>query len=170
MNDDRAQGRCESHKQGTKYRDLARHHLARCERSSRPRPNIRVTSRDAKQIRVVALDLPTSWLLAAQADNFTGRMFGAINAMMLDVLAAVARKDYDDRRRRQGCAIAPRWRSIGNMSIATAKARSASPLPRLRGRKSATQMPGRAPEIACLSSAPLDFSGRVLRVKNGHGG
>jgi hypothetical protein len=26
-------------------------------------------------------------------------MFGAINAMMLDVLAAVARKDYDDRRR-----------------------------------------------------------------------
>ena len=53
---------------------------------------------DAKQIRVVALDLPTSWLLAAQADNFTGRMFGAINAMMLDVLAAVARKDYDDRR------------------------------------------------------------------------
>jgi DNA invertase Pin-like site-specific DNA recombinase len=61
---------------------------------------------DAKQIRVVALDLPTSWLLAAQADNFTGRMFGAINAMMLDVLAAVARKDYDDRRRRQAEGIA----------------------------------------------------------------
>src|SRR4051812_11211168 len=29
------------------------------------------------------------------------RMFEAINAMMLDMLAAVARKDYDDRRRRQ---------------------------------------------------------------------
>jgi len=28
-------------------------------------------------------------------------MFAAVNAMMLDVLAAVARKDYDDRRRRQ---------------------------------------------------------------------
>ena len=28
-------------------------------------------------------------------------MFGAVNGMMLDVLAAVARKDYDDRRRRQ---------------------------------------------------------------------
>ena len=27
-------------------------------------------------------------------------MFGAVNAMMLDVLAAVARKDYEDRRRR----------------------------------------------------------------------
>src|SRR5580698_9837429 len=48
---------------------------------------------DAKQIRVVALDLPTSWLLAAPADDFTARMFGAVNGMMLDVLAAVARKD-----------------------------------------------------------------------------
>jgi len=56
---------------------------------------------DAKQIRVVALDLPTSWLLAASADEFTARMFGAVNGMMLDVLAAVARKDYVDRRRRQ---------------------------------------------------------------------
>ena len=56
---------------------------------------------DARQVRVVALDLPTSWMLAAPADEFTGRMFGAVNSMMLDVLAAVARKDYDDRRRRQ---------------------------------------------------------------------
>ncbi|MFG1193374.1 recombinase family protein [Xanthobacter flavus] len=56
---------------------------------------------DARQVRVVALDLPTSWMLAAPADDFTGRMFAAVNGMMLDVLAAVARKDYDDRRRRQ---------------------------------------------------------------------
>lgn len=28
-------------------------------------------------------------------------MFSALNAMTLDVLAAVARKDYEDRRRRQ---------------------------------------------------------------------
>ena len=56
---------------------------------------------DAKQVRVVALDLPTSWNLAAPADEFTARMFAAVNGMMLDVLAAVARKDYDDRRRRQ---------------------------------------------------------------------
>ena len=40
-------------------------------------------------------------MLAASADEFTARMFGAVNGMMLDVLAAVARKDYDDRRRRQ---------------------------------------------------------------------
>lgn len=57
---------------------------------------------DARKIRVVALDLPTSWTLAAERpDEFTARMFAAINRMMLDVLAAVARKDYDDRRRRQ---------------------------------------------------------------------
>lgn len=56
---------------------------------------------DAWQIRVVALDLPTSWMLAAPGDEFTARMFQAVNAMMLDVLAAVARKDYEDRRRRQ---------------------------------------------------------------------
>jgi DNA invertase Pin-like site-specific DNA recombinase len=53
-------------------------------------------------VRVVALDLPTSWMMATNAaDEFTGRMFEAINGMLLDMLAAVARKDYDDRRRRQ---------------------------------------------------------------------
>lgn len=57
---------------------------------------------EARQIRIVALDLPTSWSqLGAERDDFTARMFAAINAMMLDVLAAVARKDYEDRRRRQ---------------------------------------------------------------------
>jgi DNA invertase Pin-like site-specific DNA recombinase len=61
---------------------------------------------DAKQIRVVALDLPTSWQLAAEGDDFTRRMFAAINGMLLDMLAAVARKDYEDRRRRQAQGIA----------------------------------------------------------------
>lgn len=56
---------------------------------------------DAKEVRIVALDLPTSWGLAATVDDFSGRMFAAVNSMMLDVLAAVARKDYEDRRRRQ---------------------------------------------------------------------
>jgi DNA invertase Pin-like site-specific DNA recombinase len=56
----------------------------------------------ARQVRVVALDLPTSWMQAtATTDDFTARVFEAINNMMLDTLAAVARKDYDDRRRRQ---------------------------------------------------------------------
>ena len=55
---------------------------------------------EAKQVRIVALDLPTAWSLAAPADDFTNRMLAAVNAMMLDILAAVARKDYEDRRRR----------------------------------------------------------------------
>ena len=60
------------------------------------------TELTARRVRVVALDLPTSWMMATNnADEFTGRMFEAINGMVLDMLAAVARKDYDDRRRRQ---------------------------------------------------------------------
>src|SRR6516164_6395701 len=56
----------------------------------------------AKRIRVVALDLPTSWVMTTgNGDEFTARMFDAINGMLLDMLAAVARKDYEDRRRRQ---------------------------------------------------------------------
>ena len=54
-----------------------------------------------RQVRVVALDLPTSWMLATSSDEFTGHMLGAVNGMLLDMLAAVARKDYTDRRRRQ---------------------------------------------------------------------
>jgi DNA invertase Pin-like site-specific DNA recombinase len=61
----------------------------------------------AKRIRVVALDLPTSWIMiTGNGDDFTARMFDAINGMLLDMLAAVARKDYDDRRRRQAQGIA----------------------------------------------------------------
>jgi len=60
-----------------------------------------------RQVRVVALDLPTSWMMAGKGnDAFTARMFDAINGMMLDMLAAVARKDYEDRRRRQSQGIA----------------------------------------------------------------
>jgi DNA invertase Pin-like site-specific DNA recombinase len=55
-----------------------------------------------RRIRVVALDLPTSWMMATtKTDDFTSRLFDSINGMLLDVLAAVARKDYEDRRRRQ---------------------------------------------------------------------
>jgi DNA invertase Pin-like site-specific DNA recombinase len=56
----------------------------------------------SRRVRVVALDLPTSWtMVKGNGDEFTARMFDAINGMLLDMLAAVARKDYDDRRRRQ---------------------------------------------------------------------
>lgn len=55
----------------------------------------------AKGVKIVALDLPTSHAFMQVADEFTARMMEAVNGMMLDMLAAVARKDYEDRRRRQ---------------------------------------------------------------------
>ncbi|HBQ4375960.1 TPA: recombinase family protein [Klebsiella pneumoniae] len=59
-----------------------------------------------KGVRVVALDLPTSHQLIQQAgDEFTSRMLEALNGMMLDMLAAIARKDYTDRKRRQAQGI-----------------------------------------------------------------
>lgn len=63
---------------------------------------------DAIGLRIVALDLPTSHnaMGDTQGDGFTERMLDAINHMLLDVLAAVARKDYEDRRRRQAQGIA----------------------------------------------------------------
>ncbi|AUZ83793.1 recombinase family protein [Methylophaga nitratireducenticrescens] len=57
----------------------------------------------AKRLRVVALDLPTSHAAMSvnQQDEFTSRMLDAVNSMMLDMLAAIARKDYEQRRERQ---------------------------------------------------------------------
>ncbi|MFS0753481.1 recombinase family protein [Noviherbaspirillum sp. 1P10PC] len=59
------------------------------------------TEIQARRIKVVALDLPTSWMMATNTDETTSRMLEALNGMMLDMLAAIARKDYTDRRRRQ---------------------------------------------------------------------
>jgi DNA invertase Pin-like site-specific DNA recombinase len=60
-----------------------------------------------RRVKVVALDLPTSWSMASSnPDEFTSRMAEAINSMMLDMIAAIARKDYEDRRRRQAQGIA----------------------------------------------------------------
>jgi DNA invertase Pin-like site-specific DNA recombinase len=60
----------------------------------------------ARRVRVVALDLPTSWMMATgNGDDFTARTFDAINGMLLDMLAAIGRKDYEDRRRRQAQGI-----------------------------------------------------------------
>lgn len=58
---------------------------------------------EGKGIRVVALDLPLGHvaMTAGTRDDFTGRMLDAVNGMMLDVLAAIARKDYEQRRQRQ---------------------------------------------------------------------
>ncbi|OBU44449.1 recombinase family protein [Photobacterium damselae] len=56
-----------------------------------------------KELKVISLDLPTNHVAFSPqiTDEFTGSMIKAINSMMMDMLAAIARKDYQDRRRRQ---------------------------------------------------------------------
>ncbi|WP_083007097.1 recombinase family protein [Halomonas sp. GT] len=62
---------------------------------------------EIKGLRVVAVDLPTSHqgMKDTTGDEFTARMLDAINGMMLDMMAAIARKDYEDRRHRQAQGI-----------------------------------------------------------------
>ncbi|TYT73184.1 recombinase family protein [Desulfobotulus mexicanus] len=63
----------------------------------------------SKGILIVSLDLPfTHSLIVRQEEDkdFQGRVLDAVMGMMLDVLAAVARKDFEDRRRRQMQGIA----------------------------------------------------------------
>lgn len=66
-----------------------------------------------KAIKIVSLDLPTSWASLHEADKpksesetDSERITRAVNNMLLDVLAAVARKDYQDRVRRRDEGIA----------------------------------------------------------------
>lgn len=62
---------------------------------------------DSKGLRIVALDLPTSHqgMRDAAGDEFTGRMLAAINGMLVEMMAAIARKDYEQRRERQAQGI-----------------------------------------------------------------
>ncbi len=62
----------------------------------------------AKKVTVVSLDLSTSHAVLKpqkDMDDFTKGMIAAVNGMLLDMLAVVARKDYEDRRRRQAQGI-----------------------------------------------------------------
>lgn len=63
----------------------------------------------AKKLLIVSPELPTSWgamTADSKTDTFTASILQAVNGMLLDMLAAVARKDYEDRRRRQQQGIA----------------------------------------------------------------
>ena len=62
---------------------------------------------DSKGLRIVALDLPTSHqgMINIKGDEFTGRMLAAINSMLVEMMAAIARKDYEQRRERQAQGI-----------------------------------------------------------------
>ncbi len=53
------------------------------------------------RLKIISMDLPTSYNFANTDDEFQRWVLSAVNAMMLDILAATARKDYLDRRRRQ---------------------------------------------------------------------
>lgn len=60
-------------------------------------------------VTVVSMDLPTSHAVMkpeSGVDDFTRGMVAAVNGMLLDMLAVIARKDYEDRRRRQAQGIA----------------------------------------------------------------
>ena len=62
---------------------------------------------DSKGLRIVALDLPTSHqgMKDSSDDEFTSRMLTAINSMLVEMMAAIARKDYEQRRQRQAQGI-----------------------------------------------------------------
>lgn len=58
---------------------------------------------ETKGISIVSLDLPTSHVAMKQQDDgdaFIKAVLKAVNGMLLDILAATARKDYDLRRKR----------------------------------------------------------------------
>ena len=61
-----------------------------------------------KKLSIVSKELPTSYiaLQPESSTEFMSSVLQAINSMMLDMLAAIARKDYEDRRNRQMQGIA----------------------------------------------------------------
>ncbi|HGL4619118.1 TPA: recombinase family protein [Citrobacter koseri] len=60
-----------------------------------------------KGLVIVAVDLPTSWqLLNDTASELTEGILRAVNAMLIDILATMARVDYETRRERQRQGIA----------------------------------------------------------------
>jgi hypothetical protein len=44
----------------------------------------------SREVRVVALDVPTFYASLQASDTYTMRIFNAINGMMLDMLTAIA--------------------------------------------------------------------------------
>ncbi|MFV4836650.1 recombinase family protein [Citrobacter freundii] len=55
-----------------------------------------------KGLIIVSMDLPTSWQMVEMAGNdLTSGILRAVNAMLIDILATMARQDYETRRKRQ---------------------------------------------------------------------
>jgi len=62
-----------------------------------------------RKVKIVSLDLRTSHAALKpieNVDDFTKGMIAAVNTMLLDMLAVVARKDYEQRKERQAQGIA----------------------------------------------------------------
>ncbi|WP_444889320.1 recombinase family protein [Microbulbifer sp. DLAB2-AA] len=60
----------------------------------------------AKKLRIVSLDVPTSYLAldrgrVSNGDQVIEAILEAINNMLIDLMAAMARKDYESRQHRQ---------------------------------------------------------------------
>ncbi|MDW2741481.1 recombinase family protein [Atlantibacter subterraneus] len=60
-----------------------------------------------KALALVSIDLPTSWQMVRMAGNdLTSGILRAVNDMLIDILATMARQDYETRRARQKQGIA----------------------------------------------------------------
>lgn len=102
-----------------------------------------------KGILIVSLDLSTSHQLMKaneNVDDFTVRISLALNGMLLDMLAAVARKDYEDRRRRQMQGI-----------------EKAKELGKFKGRKRNVILHSRIQSMLAEGATPLSLS-RTLKI------
>ena len=59
---------------------------------------------EAKQLRIVSLDVPTTWQALSPTkdeDEITSVVLDSINNMLIELMIAMSRKDFEDRRRRQ---------------------------------------------------------------------
>ncbi|KPX12567.1 putative resolvase [Pseudomonas amygdali pv. dendropanacis] len=58
------------------------------------------TAIDNRGIRIVSVDLPTSHqgMKAHSGDESTHRMLEAINCMMIDMMAEITKKDYQQKK------------------------------------------------------------------------
>ncbi|MEG5590725.1 recombinase family protein [Enterobacter hormaechei] len=61
---------------------------------------------NSKGLVIVSMDLPTSWhMIEMSGSDLTSGILRAVNAMLIDILATMARQDYETRRKRQAQGI-----------------------------------------------------------------
>ncbi|MDM6909545.1 recombinase family protein, partial [Enterobacter hormaechei] len=61
---------------------------------------------NSKGLVIISMDLPTSWqMVEMSANDLTKGILRAVNDMLIDILATMARQDYETRRKRQAQGI-----------------------------------------------------------------